>query len=76
MDRKGRRNGRFAGGKGTANHSARNARHRFSGGFGGAGDGGVAALLKPAQVAVTGNRTGEAREERREKQQQLHAKTR
>ena len=45
-------------------------------GFGGAGDGGVAALLKPAQVAVTGNRTGEAREERREEQQQLHAKTR
>lgn len=76
MDRKGRRNGRFAGGKGTADGRSRDARHRCDSGFGGAGDGGVAALLEPAQVAVTGNRTGEAREERREKQQQLHAKTR
>lgn len=76
VDRKGSRDGRFTVGKGTAGDRRRNVRHRFNSGFGGAGDGGVAALLEPAQVAVTGNRTGEAREERGEEQQQLHAKTR
>lgn len=76
MDREGRGNRRFTGGKRAADDRGRDARYRCDSGFGGAGDGGVAALLKPAQVAVTGNRTGEAREERREEQQQLHAKTR
>ena len=76
MDRETRRDGRFTGGKGAADDRRRDARYRFDSGFGGAGDGGIAALLKPAQVAITGDDAGEAREERGEEQQQLHAKTR
>lgn len=76
MDREARRDGRFTRGKGAAGDRRRDARHRFDSGFGGAGNGGIAALLKPAQVAITGNDTGQARKKRREEQQQLHAKTR
>ncbi len=76
MDREQRSSGRFAGGKGSAGNRSRDARHRFDRRVGGAGNGGVAALLESAHIPVTGDNTGEAREERREEQQQLHAKTR